>query len=159
MVSAPPSSRWNVSFWVRWATGDEDSYLNLYANYAVAHRVDATSSNVCNMNPVSLLLTILGSKYFLSGSDLRVAYQGPCLPPSAKEELFANSTLLQWTRVEFPYTTGEDRNLQFVFSFVLGAAPANEVWIDKVAMSVVGAATSTGPVLAAATVTSNSVES
>ncbi|KAI4860651.1 hypothetical protein F4820DRAFT_452691 [Hypoxylon rubiginosum] len=109
MVSAPPSSRWNVSFWVRWATGDEDSYLNLYANYAVAHRVDATSSN--------------------------------------------------WTRVEFPYTTGEDRNLQFVFSFVLGAAPANEVWIDKVAMSVVGAATSTGPVLAAATVTSNSVES
>lgn len=103
MVAAPPSSRWTVSFWVRWATGDQDSYLNLFANYAVAHRVDATSSN--------------------------------------------------WTRVAFPYTTGEDRNLQLVFSFVLGAASANEVWIDKVAMEVLGDVTSTsmGPVLAAAT--------
>ncbi|XXH02288.1 hypothetical protein Hte_008658 [Hypoxylon texense] len=109
MVAAPPSSRWNVSFWVRWATSDEDSYMNLYANYMVAHRVDAASSD--------------------------------------------------WTRVEFPYTTGEDRNLQFVFSFALGAAPENEVWIDKVAMSVVGDANSTAPVLPAATTSSNSVRS
>lgn len=45
IASPPPRSRWTVSFWVRWATSNDDSYLDLYANYAVAHRVDATSSN------------------------------------------------------------------------------------------------------------------
>ncbi|KAI1392038.1 uncharacterized protein F4822DRAFT_114150 [Hypoxylon trugodes] len=50
----PPGSKWVVSFWVRFGTGSftnftenydasDGSYVNLYANGAVAHRVDATS--------------------------------------------------------------------------------------------------------------------
>ncbi|KAL7621517.1 hypothetical protein AAE478_008841 [Parahypoxylon ruwenzoriense] len=104
MVSLPPArSRWAVSFWVRFGSRSDASYLNLYANYAVAHRVDAVSAN--------------------------------------------------WTRAEFEYTAGNERILQLVFSFVLGNAPANEVWIDKVAMDIIPDMTSTsmGPVMALAT--------
>ncbi|KAI1379074.1 hypothetical protein F4677DRAFT_410464 [Hypoxylon crocopeplum] len=104
MISPPADAlRWTISFWVRFATRNEVSYLDLYANYAIAHRVEATSTN--------------------------------------------------WTRVEFPYSAGDgDRVLQFVFSFVLGDAPANEVWIDKIAMDVIATATTAGaPVLAAET--------
>ncbi|KAI2614995.1 hypothetical protein GGR54DRAFT_642733 [Hypoxylon sp. NC1633] len=101
----PEPVRWAVSFWVRWANRNDNSYLLLYANYAVAHRVDANST--------------------------------------------------EWTRVEFPYVTAGDgvdgdgdgfdggRMLQLEFSFVLGDAAANEVWIDKVAMEVISTATTT----------------
>ncbi|KAI0172791.1 hypothetical protein GGR52DRAFT_421956 [Hypoxylon sp. FL1284] len=106
---APAGSRWTVSFWVRWRTtmASSGSYVDLYANYAVAHRVEAAQS---------------------AGGN--------------------------WSRVAFPYTAGRDRNVQFVFSFVLGeAAPADEVWIDKVAIGPdeASTATLTGPALPAAT--------
>ncbi|KAI1417340.1 hypothetical protein F5Y13DRAFT_152549 [Hypoxylon sp. FL1857] len=106
IVLPSPGSQWTVSFWIRFGDGDSNSYLNLFANQAVAHRVDASD---------------MGSR--------------------------------NWTKVEFPYVlNGDDRMLQFVFSFVLGDAPSNEIWIDKVAMDVTPTiSTSVGPVLAAKT--------
>ncbi|KAI0837912.1 hypothetical protein F5Y06DRAFT_57359 [Hypoxylon sp. FL0890] len=103
----PPGSEWTVSFWIRFGNGDGDSYLNLYANQVIAHRVDASNTDSGN-----------------------------------------------WTRVEFPYAlNGDDRILQFVFSFVLGDAASNEVWIDKIALDVTAGPTSTsaGPVIAVET--------
>ncbi|KAI2637842.1 hypothetical protein GGS26DRAFT_588211 [Hypomontagnella submonticulosa] len=45
--------------------------------------------------------------------------------------------LTGWTHVEFPYSTGRgDHIIQFEFSFVLGDAPMNEVWIDKISLGV-----------------------
>ncbi|KAI1137423.1 hypothetical protein F5Y05DRAFT_70285 [Hypoxylon sp. FL0543] len=107
IVLPPPGSEWTVSFWIRFADGTEDSYLNLLANEAIAHRVDARDAGSGN-----------------------------------------------WTRIEFPYVlNGDDRVLQFVFSFVLGDAASNEVWIDKVAadVSATSASTSAGPVIAVET--------
>ncbi|OTA62699.1 hypothetical protein K449DRAFT_381984 [Hypoxylon sp. EC38] len=103
----PPGSHWMVSFWIRFGDRGSSSYLNLFANQAVAHRVDAADTGSGN-----------------------------------------------WTRVEFPYVfNDDDRMLQFVFSFVLGDATSNEVWIDKVALEVTAETTSTsaGPVLAVET--------
>ncbi|KAI1778882.1 hypothetical protein F4818DRAFT_455135 [Hypoxylon cercidicola] len=143
MVAPPPGSRWTVSFWVRWAEAEAesgaggDSYINLYANYAVAHRVDATSSNVSLLPPPLPPFT-----YMALGVKIG-SISGMMEESSGPGKQFTNSRPWQWTRVEFPYTTGEDRNLQFVFSFALGGAPTNEVWIDKVAMDVVGTATPT----------------
>ncbi|OTB15413.1 hypothetical protein K445DRAFT_22901 [Daldinia sp. EC12] len=96
LISPPaePGMSWAVSFWVRFGSGrTTNSYVNLFANGEVAHRVDAADEGATN-----------------------------------------------WTRVEFPYTTASsDRMLQLVFSFALGDAPSNEVWIDKVAMDVMAA--------------------
>ncbi|KAG4223788.1 hypothetical protein PC116_g27749 [Phytophthora cactorum] len=96
LISPPaePGMSWAVSFWVRFGSGRAtNSYVNLFANGEVAHRVDAADDGATN-----------------------------------------------WTRVEFPYTTASsDRMLQLVFSFALGDAPSNEVWIDKVAMDVMAA--------------------
>ncbi|KAI1650883.1 uncharacterized protein F4817DRAFT_312237 [Daldinia loculata] len=93
LISPPasPGASWAVSFWVRFGSGRAtNSYVNLFANGEVAHRVDAADEGATN-----------------------------------------------WTRVEFPYTTASsDRMLQLVFSFALGNAPSNDVWIDKVAMDV-----------------------
>lgn len=103
----PPGSQWTVSFWIRFGDRGSNSYLNLFANQAVAHRVDAADTGLGN-----------------------------------------------WTRVEFPYVLNDDdRMLQFVFSFVLGDATSNEVWIDKVALEVTAETTltSAGPVLAVET--------
>ncbi|KAI0104367.1 hypothetical protein F4814DRAFT_455677 [Daldinia grandis] len=96
LVSPPasPGMSWSVSFWVRFGSGRAtNSYINLFANGEVAHRVDAADKGATN-----------------------------------------------WTRVEFPYTTASsDHMLQLVFSFALGNAPSNDVWIDKVAMDVMAA--------------------
>ncbi|KAI8966489.1 hypothetical protein F5Y11DRAFT_157826 [Daldinia sp. FL1419] len=93
LISPPaqPGASWAVSFWVRFGSGRAtNSYVNLFANGEVAHRVDAADEGATN-----------------------------------------------WTRVEFPYTTAStDHMLQLVFSFALGNAPYNDVWIDKVAMDV-----------------------
>ncbi|KAI1472449.1 uncharacterized protein F4812DRAFT_454262 [Daldinia caldariorum] len=98
LISPPAETgvSWAVSFWVRFGSGRAtNSYVNLFANGEVAHRVDAADEGATN-----------------------------------------------WTRVEFPYTTvSSDRMLQLVFSFALGNAPSNEVWIDKVAMNVIAAGT------------------
>ncbi|KAI1806878.1 hypothetical protein F4811DRAFT_550378 [Daldinia bambusicola] len=98
LISPPsePGVSWAVSFWVRFGSGRAtNSYVNLFANGEVAHRVDAADEGATN-----------------------------------------------WTRVEFPYTTASsDHMLQLVFSFALGNAPSNEVWIDKVAMDVIAAGT------------------
>ncbi|KAI1654844.1 hypothetical protein F4813DRAFT_392355 [Daldinia decipiens] len=96
LISPPasPGMAWVVSFWVRFGSGRAtNSYVNLFANGEVAHRVDAADKGATN-----------------------------------------------WTRVEFPYTTASsDHMLQLVFSFALGNAPSNDVWIDKVAMDVMAA--------------------
>ncbi|KAI0886258.1 uncharacterized protein GGS22DRAFT_160403 [Annulohypoxylon maeteangense] len=39
----PPGVNWTVSFWTRFDTAHEDSFLELLANEAVAHRVNATT--------------------------------------------------------------------------------------------------------------------
>ncbi|KAI0385107.1 hypothetical protein F5Y04DRAFT_246849 [Hypomontagnella monticulosa] len=57
--------------------------------------------------------------------------------------------LTNWTHVEFPYSAAwGDHVLQLVFSFVLGDAPMNEVWIDKIGLDVAPSTASTsGPLL------------
>lgn len=85
IVLPPPGTNWTVSFWTKFDTVHEASFLELLANEAVAHRVNATTE------------------------------------------------MADWTKVQFPIDAGDDRMLQFVFSFVLGdGAESNEIWVDKV---------------------------
>ncbi|KAI1089348.1 hypothetical protein F5B19DRAFT_467637 [Rostrohypoxylon terebratum] len=88
-VVPPAGTNWTLSFWTRFHTARGASFLELLANEAVAHRVNA-SDDVAN-----------------------------------------------WSKVQFPINAGDDRMLQFVFSFVLGdGVDSNEIWIDKVAIAV-----------------------